>query len=127
MTLPHVNEAVSLFYPFLITLALALLIPFAMMGLSAILGPRKKSAVKMEPYECGVIPAPGGRGGHLSIKFFVVALLFLVFDIEVVFLYPWAVAFRSLGVMGLVEMVLFILVLLVGLVYAWKKGALEWE
>lgn len=127
MNLPDVNPTLVLFYPFLITLALALLIPFAMMGLSAILGPRKKSAVKMEPYECGVIPAPGNKGGRLSIKFFVVALLFLVFDIEIVFLYPWAVVFRSLGIIGLIEMVLFIFVLVVGLVYAWKKGALEWE
>ena len=127
MTLDHIDPALRLFFPFFITLALALLIPAAMMGLSAVLGPRKKSAVKMEPYECGVVPASKRWHGKLSIRFFVVALLFLVFDIEIVFLYPWAVAYRSLGKTGFVEMALFIVVLLAGLVYAWKKGALEWE
>jgi len=81
----------------------------------------------MEQYECGV-PAPTGvRRGKLSIKFFLVAILFLVFDIEVVFLFPWAVVFRQLGRLGFIEMGLFILVLVAGLAYAWKKGALEWE
>lgn len=122
-----IDPALRLFFPFFITLALAVLIPVAMMGLSAVLGPRKKSAVKMEPYECGVVPASTRSRGKLSIKFFVVALLFLVFDIEIVFLYPWAVSFRSLGSAGFAEMALFIVVLLAGLVYAWKKGALEWE
>lgn len=123
----HIDPAFRLFFPFLITLALALLIPISMMVLSALLGPKKKSAVKGEPYECGVIPAPEQKGGRLSLKFFVVALLFLVFDIEIVFLYPWAVVFRTLGLTGLVEMLLFIVILLAGLVYAWKKGALEWD
>ena len=127
MTFVHLNPAIRLLFPFFIALALAMLIPAAMMGLSAVLGPRKKSAVKMEPYECGVIPASMKCQGKLSVKFFVVALLFLVFDIEIVFLYPWAVAFRSLGSAGFVEMALFVVVLLAGLVYAWKKGALEWE
>jgi NADH-quinone oxidoreductase subunit A len=127
MTSMHVDPSIQIFFPFLITLALAVLIPVMMMGLSAVLGPRKKSAVKMEPYECGVIPASTKSQGKLSIKFFVVALLFLVFDIEIVFLYPWAVDFRSLGSTGFVEMALFVVVLLAGLLYAWKKGALEWE
>jgi len=96
------------------------------MVLSAILGPKKFSSIKLEQYECGV-PAPTGvRRGRLSVKFFLVAILFLVFDIEVVFLYPWAVAFKSLGILGFVEMGMFILVLVAGLAYAWKKGALEW-
>lgn len=118
---------IELFFPFAIVLCLALLIPLAMIILSLFLGPRKKSAVKMEPYECGV-PSPfGALRGRLSVKFFLIAMLFLLFDIEVVFLYPWAVVFQSLGVLGMVEMSLFILVLAVGLVYAWRKGALEWE
>ena len=115
------------FFPFIVTLGLALTIPISMMVLSALLGPRKKTPMKMEQYECGV-PAPTGvRRGKLSVKFFLVAILFLVFDIEVVFLYPWAVVFRQLGMLGFFEMGLFILVLVVGLAYAWKKGALEWE
>lgn len=81
----------------------------------------------MEQYECGV-PAPTGvRRGKLSVKFFLIAILFLVFDIEIVFLFPWAVVFRQLGTSGFVEMALFIIVLVAGLAYAWKKGALEWE
>lgn len=115
------------FFPFIVTLGLALTIPISMMVLSALLGPRKKTPMKMEQYECGV-PAPTGvRRGKLSVKFFLVAILFLVFDIEVVFLYPWAVVFKQLGTLGFFEMGLFILVLVVGLAYAWKKGALEWE
>jgi NADH-quinone oxidoreductase subunit A len=118
---------IELFFPFIVVLCLALLIPAAMMILSLFLGPRKKSVVKGEPYECGVpSPTPAIRG-RLSVKFFLVAMLFLLFDIEVVFLYPWAVVFRSLGLLGMVEMGLFILVLAVGLVYAWRKGGLEWE
>jgi NADH-quinone oxidoreductase subunit A len=116
-----------LFFPFFVVLGLALTIPISMMVLSAFLGPRKKSDVKMQPYECGVPSPSGARPGKLSVKFFLVAMLFLVFDIEVVFLYPWAVVFRSLGALGFMEMGLFILVLVVGLAYAWKKGALEWE
>jgi NADH-quinone oxidoreductase subunit A len=116
----------NLFFPFIVALGLALTIPVCMMVLSAILGPKKNSSIKMEQYECGV-PAPTGvRRGRLSVKFFLVAILFLVFDIEVVFLYPWAVAFKSLGILGFVEMGMFILVLVAGLAYAWKKGALEW-
>ena len=117
----------NLFFPFFMVLGLALLIPISMMVLSSLLGPRKNSTIKMEQYECGV-PSPSGvRRGKLSVKFFLVAMLFLVFDIEVVFLYPWAVVFRTLGPMGFIEMGLFILVLVAGLAYAWKKGALEWD
>ena len=117
----------DLLFPFLISLGLALLIPVSMMVLSVLLGPRKKTSIKMEQYECGV-PAPTGvPRGKLSVKFFLVAILFLVFDIEVVFLYPWAVVFRQLGLLGFTEMSLFIVVLVAGLAYAWKRGALEWE
>jgi NADH-quinone oxidoreductase subunit A len=118
---------IQLFFPFLIVLCLALLIPVSMMVLSALLGPRKKTVLKMQQYECGVPSPTGVRRGKLSVKFFLVAILFLVFDIEVVFLYPWAVVFRQLGAPGFFEMGLFILVLVAGLAYAWKKGALEWE
>jgi NADH-quinone oxidoreductase subunit A len=117
----------NLFFPFLMVFGLALLLPVGMMVLSTLLGPRKKNSIKMEQYECGV-PAPTNvRQGKLSVKFFLVAIMFLIFDIEVVFLFPWAVVFRLLGITGFVEMVLFIAVLVAGLAYAWKKGALEWE
>ena len=115
------------FYPFIISLGLALAIPFSMIIFSSLIGPRKKDPVKMEPYECGVPTVTAVARGRLSIKFFVIAMIFLVFDLEVAFLYPWAVVFRSLGLSGMVEMGLFLIVLLAGLVYVWKKGALDWE
>jgi len=99
---------------------------FFMLGLSLLLGPRRKSAVKGEPFETGMVPfnLPGDR---FAIRFYVIAILFVVFDVELVFLFPWASVFRQLGWFGLAEMSFFILVLAFGLVYAWKKGALEWE
>jgi NADH-quinone oxidoreductase subunit A len=89
-------------------------------------GPRRPTARKSVPYESGMRPiGPGTR--QMSVKFYLVAVLFILFDIEVVFLLPWAVVFRQLGLFGLIEMFIFILILLVGYVYAWKRGALEWE
>ena len=115
------------FFPFFVVLVLALSIPFSMIFLSWLIGPRKKNSVKMEPYECGVPPSAVFARGKLSVKFFIIALIFLVFDIEIAFLYPWAVVFRTLGAPGMLEMGLFIVVLLAGLIYVWKKGAFEWE
>jgi NADH-quinone oxidoreductase subunit A len=80
----------------------------------------------MIPYECGMDPFGEARA-RFSIKFYLVAVLFIIFDIEAVFLYPWAVIFRELKIFGLMEMAVFIAILLVGFVYVWKKGALEWE
>lgn len=94
---------------------------------SRLAGPRNpQSSVKLEPFECGVPPVGTARQ-RFSVKFYLVALVFIVFDIETVFLFPWAVNFRALGLFGLVEMAVFIAVLVVGLAYVWKKGALEWE
>jgi NADH-quinone oxidoreductase subunit A len=93
--------------------------------LASMLGPKKPSRVKSEPFECGEVPfaLPIGR---FSVKFYLTAILFLIFDVEVVFLYPWAVAFRSLGVSGLIEAAIFLGVLMVGFFHAWDNGALEW-
>jgi NADH-quinone oxidoreductase subunit A len=95
-------------------------------GLASVLGPKKPSIVKSEPFECGQVPLslPGGR---LAIKFYLTAILFVLFDVELVFLYPWAVAYRGLGIPGLVEMGIFLGVLMVGFFYAWDNGALEWQ
>jgi len=93
--------------------------------LGSVLGPKKPSVVKSEPFECGEIPLALPIG-HLSIKFYLVAILFILFDVELVFLYPWAVVYRGLGVWGLAEMVVFLGVLMVGFFYAWDNGALEW-
>jgi NADH-quinone oxidoreductase subunit A len=95
-------------------------------GASTILSPRRLSARKLEPYECGVEPVGSARQ-RFKIHFYLVAVLFILFDIEVVFLYPWAVAYRQLGLFGLVEMALFILILFVGYVYLLKKRALDWD
>jgi NADH-quinone oxidoreductase subunit A len=94
--------------------------------LSAIFGKRKITPQKMIPYECGMDPIGEARK-RFSVRFYIVAMLFIVFDIEAAFLYPWAVIFRDLKIFGLAEMGVFIAVLLVGFVYVWKKGALEWE
>ena len=94
--------------------------------LSRVLGPRNPTPEKMAPYECGM-PAVGDARERQSIKFYVVAMIFLLFDIEVAFLYPWALALRSLGWGGYVQVVLFTAVLCAGYVYVWKKGALDWS
>ena len=115
------------FFPFLMVFGLALSIPIGMIVPFQFTRSRKKTPMKMEQYECGVPSTTDVHRGKLSVKFFLVAILFLVFDIEVVFLFPWAVVLRPLGMFGFIEMGLFILVLVAGLAYAWKKGALEWE
>ena len=93
---------------------------------ATVLGPKNPTPEKMLPFECGS-ESSGGRHLKLSVKFYLTAILFVVFDIEAVFIYPWAVQFRSLGWFGLVEMFGFLAVVVVALVYVWKKGALEWE
>jgi NADH-quinone oxidoreductase subunit A len=93
---------------------------------ATLLGPKKPTAEKMLPFECGS-ESTGGRHVKLSVKFYLTAILFVVFDIEAVFVYPWAIQFRQLGWFGLVEMFGFLGVVVVALVYVWRKGALEWE
>ena len=93
---------------------------------SLILGMRKPTPEKQAPYECGMQPVVTARE-RFSVKFYLVAMLFLLFDIEAVFLFPWAVVYRDLKLFGFFEMLLFIAVVLAGYVYVWKKGALEWE
>jgi NADH-quinone oxidoreductase subunit A len=110
----------------LVSLALAVVVAGVLLGPGALLRPRRPSAVKDEAFECGN-PASGSAWGRFSVKFYLTAILFIVFDIEVVFMYPWAVAYRNLGLAGFVEMALFVLVLTLGLVFVWRKGALEWD
>lgn len=107
-------------------LALGVVVAGAMLALAQFLGPRKPNPVKALPFECGN-PSEGTHQQRFSVRYYLVALLFIVFDIETVFLYPWAVHYRALGVFGLVEMAVFVGILAVGLVYVWRKGALEWE
>jgi NADH-quinone oxidoreductase subunit A len=112
------------YVPVLIALVFGSIVAGVMVSASYLFGPTKRSAVKDEPFECGN-PSTGTAWGRLSVKFYLVAILFIVFDVEVVFLYPWAVVFRRLGLFGFVEMLVFVLILAVGLVYIIKKGALE--
>jgi NADH-quinone oxidoreductase subunit A len=115
-------EYLPIFIFFILAVGFALVTLF----LSAIFGKRKITPQKMIPYECGMDPIGEARK-RFSVRFYIVAMLFIVFDIEAVFLYPWAVIFRDLKIFGLAEMGVFIAILLVGFVYVWKKGALEWE
>ena len=94
--------------------------------LSQILGPKSTSAIKEEPFETGMKPIRIMRG-HVTVKFYLVALLFVVFDVELTFLFPWAIVFRELGWMAFVSMVLFLSLLFLTLIYAWKKGVLAWK
>jgi len=112
------------YVPVLIALILGGVVAGVMVFASTLLGPKKHTPVKDEPFECGN-PSSGTAWGRFSVKFYLVAILFIVFDVEVVFLYPWAVVFRRLGLFGFVEMLVFVLILAVGLVYVIRKGALE--
>ena len=113
------------YLPILILVLLAAGFALATLLLSSVLGPRRPSLDKLSPYECGIDP-DGSARDRFSVKFYLVAMLFIVFDIEIVFLYPWAVILNSLGLFGLVEMIFFLGILLIGLLYVWKKGGLEW-
>jgi NADH-quinone oxidoreductase subunit A len=103
---------------------------FALLSVTAagITGPKRYNRARLDAYECGIQPTPQAMGGgRFPVKYYLTAMLFIVFDIEIVFLYPWAVTFDMLGVFGLVEMLLFIGTLLVAYVYVWRRGGLEWD
>ena len=114
------------FLPLFITFLLGTLVCGLLLSLSRFVGPRRPNPIKAMPFECGMeqITAPQGR---IPISFSVIAMLFIIFDIEVAFLVPWAVLLRTLGFAGLLAVLFFLTVLTVGLVYAWKRDALEWD
>jgi NADH-quinone oxidoreductase subunit A len=114
------------YLPILVALLVAVGFVLVVMLASSLVVPMRTGRVKNSPYECGVEPVGDARQ-RFPVKFYLVAVLFILFDIEAVFLYPWAVAFRRLGLYGLVEMVLFIVILFVGYLYLLKKKALEWD
>jgi NADH-quinone oxidoreductase subunit A len=96
--------------------------------MASIIGPKRYNRAKLEAYECGIEPTPqAAGGGRFPIKYYLTAMLFIVFDIEIVFLYPWAVSFDALGIFGLVEMLLFVLTVFVAYAYVWRRGGLEWD
>jgi len=114
------------YLPIVILFIVAIGLAVIAIVLGSLFGPHHPTSRKSAPYESGMIPiGPGTR--RMPIHFYLVAVLFILFDIEVIFFYPWAVVFKKLGLFGLVEMLIFIVILLVGYVYAWKKGAFEWE
>ncbi|MEN6615051.1 MAG: NADH-quinone oxidoreductase subunit A [Syntrophorhabdus sp.] len=109
-----------------VMMVLAAIIAAVIIGASHFLGHKTRSKAKLAPYECGMTTI-GPTRRIMTIRYYIVAMLFLVFDVEIIFLYPWAVVTRSLGLFGFVEMVVFVLILFIGYIYIWKKGALEWE
>ncbi len=116
----------DIYLPILVLIAIALAFALGSVVVSRLVGMKRPTAVKLSPYECGMPPVGNARE-RVSIKFYLVAVAFIVFDIEVVFLYPWAVVFKELGLYGAAVMGVFVFVLVVGFIYDWRKGALEWE
>ncbi len=121
------DNALAPYGPLLVVLLVAGGMGALVSFMSALLGPRRPSAVKSTVFEAGSEPSPGSARQRFAVKFYVIALLFIVFDVETVFLYPWAVNFKALGWFGYMEMLVFALTLVIGLAYVWKKGALDWE
>ena len=113
------------YLPLLLHFLVAAALATAMVSLSAIYGYRRPNPVKSQAYECGVTPTGDARA-RFSVKFYLVAMLFILFDVEVVFLFPWAVIFRELGMFGFWEMLVYLGIVLAGFFYIWKKGVLDW-
>jgi NADH-quinone oxidoreductase subunit A len=114
------------YLPILILLVISTALAAVVILISTFLGPRRPTPRKLQPYESGMTPL-GPAQRRMPVKFYLVAVMFILFDVEIIFFYPWAVVFRQLGLFGFIEMVIFVGILLIGYVYAWKKGALEWE
>ncbi|MFZ0888079.1 MAG: NADH-quinone oxidoreductase subunit A [Candidatus Binataceae bacterium] len=113
-------------FPIAVTFVVAGLIVGVLVTINQLIGPRRHSPVKGEAFECGN-PPTGSAWGRFSVRFYLTAILFLVFDVEIIFLYPWAVELRRLGMFGFVEVLIFTVILVIGLIYAWQRGALDWD
>ena len=113
------------YIPAFIFVLVALAIPAVTLVIAKAVRPDNPSAAKLSPYECGIDPVDNARGRY-TVRFYIVAILFVVFDVETIFLFPWAVQFRALRLFGFIEMMVFLAVLVVGYIWIWKKGALEW-
>jgi NADH-quinone oxidoreductase subunit A len=114
------------YWPVLLQALIAMAVAAGMIGISYILGHKVRNRVKDMPYECGIVPTGSARE-RFSVKFYLVGMLFILFDIEAIFLYPWAVVYRELKLFAFFEMLLFIALVLAGFFYIWKKGALDWS
>jgi NADH-quinone oxidoreductase subunit A len=123
----EVTAVLSLYVPILVLAALAAVFALFSLVMGSLAGPKRWNRAKLEAYECGIEPTRQPSGIRFPVKYYLTAMLFIVFDIEIIFLYPWAVAFDRLGVFGLVEMVTFIGTVLVAYAYVWRRGGLEWD
>jgi len=119
------TSATEVYFPVLLQALVAMLLAAGLLTVSYLLGKRVRNRVKDMPYESGIVPTGDARQ-RFSVKFYLVAMLFILFDIEAIFLYPWAVVYRELGMPGFVEMLVFVILILSGFFYIWKKGALDW-
>ncbi|MDR2896480.1 MAG: NADH-quinone oxidoreductase subunit A [Propionibacteriaceae bacterium] len=118
----------NLYTPMIGLLALAAFFMAVAIFLSTIVGPRRRNKAKYDPYECGVEATPQPKdGGRIPVKYYITAMLYIVFDIEIVFLYPWAVSFQQMGLFALVEMVLFVVTVFIAYIYVFRRGGLNWE
>jgi NADH-quinone oxidoreductase subunit A len=123
----------NLYTPILVLGAIAAVFAVGSVGIALLIGPRRYNRAKLEAYECGIEPmdpddpAAAATGQRFPVRYYLTAMLFIVFDIEIVFLYPWAVAFDSLGTFALVEMLLFMIVVFVAYAYVWRRGGLRWD
>ena len=114
------------YLPVLLFLLFSIIFSHGVLSLSFIVSPKKPSNEKLSPYECGFEPFDDART-KFDIRFYLVALLFIIFDLEVAFLFPWAISLKNIGLFGYTSMMIFLIILTIGFIYEWKKGALEWE
>jgi len=121
-----VESMLAEYLPILIFLAIAIALSAVMLGMSYLMAPQRPDAAKLSPYECGFDAFSDARG-RFDIRFYLVTLLFIIFDLEVAFLFPWATVLGDIGLFGFWSMMIFLGVLTIGFVYEWRKGALEWE
>ena len=116
----------AVYFPILVFLGIAVGLALLMVALPVVLAPHKPDSEKLSPYECG-FDAFGDARGKFDVRFYLVSILFIIFDLEVAFLFPWAISLGKIGLFGFWSMVVFLIVLTIGFIYEWKKGALEWE
>jgi len=121
------SEGLVQYLPVVLLAGLGAIFAVASIAVSRVLQPKRPTPAKLSPYECGIVPEDRAVNERFPVKFYVVAMLFIVFDIEVIFLFPWAVTFRQLGLFGLIEMTIFIALVFVAYVYVWQRGGLEWN
>ena len=117
----------ELYTPVLVLAALAALFAVGSVAMSTMVGPKRYNRAKLDSYECGIEPTPQALSGRFPVKYYITAMLFIIFDIEIIFLYPWAVQFDAMAWFGLIEMVIFIGTVFVAYAYVWRRGGLDWD